>query len=318
MNVKKTLASLMLGLIAFAASAQYPDRVVKVINPFAVGGSGDIMQRLFASKLTERTGKTFIVENKTGAAGRIGYEAVAKSPADGHTLVATDAGYTVLPGLYGKLPWDPANDLVPVTIYARTPFVLVVPPNSPFKTLADLLKYAKANPGKVNFGSAGGGSINHLVMEMVSREANVQMTHIPYKSMGESLAGMLSGSLDVMATGVPTVLGQIKAGKVIPLALTADKRWFAAPGIPTLTEQGINFSTYSWFGLMAPKDTPKPVIDYLHSNILKMLDDPAMKPTLDQQGVETSGMPPAEMAKVIREDTRRWTEIIRVAKITAD
>jgi tripartite-type tricarboxylate transporter receptor subunit TctC len=318
MNFKSFLAGFALIGAALTAAAQYPDRPVKIINPFSVGGSGDAAQRLFATKLTASTGKTFIVDNKVGATGRIGYDFVAKSPPDGYTLVAGDATYTVLPGLYGKLPWDPANDLVPITVYARTPFVLVVGPNSRFKTFKELVQYAKGNPGKVTFGSAGTGSINHLVMEVVAREAHVTMSHIPYKGMGEALNGLLSGSVDVIATGVPTAIGQIKGGKLNPLALTGDKRWPATPDVPTLQEVGINYATYSWFGLMAPKGTPQPVLDYLYQNVQKVLQDPTTKTALDSQGLEGSGMPPSEFARMLRDDTRRWTEVIRAAKVTAE
>jgi tripartite-type tricarboxylate transporter receptor subunit TctC len=300
------------------AHAQYPERPVKIINPFSVGGSGDAMQRLFAQKLTERTGKTFYVDNKVGASGRIGYDAVAKSPGDGYTLAAADATYTILPALYGKLPWNPATDLLPVTVYARTPFVLVVNPQSKFKSFKDLVQYAKANPGKINFGSAGIGSINHLVMEVVAREAGVTMTHVPYKGMGEALNGVMSNAVDVIATGLPTAINPIKAGKAIPLGLTAQQRWPTLTNVPTLSEQGINVVTYSWFGMMAPKGTPKPVIDYLHQQVVKAIQDPSMKEPMDLQGVEPSGMSPAEFAKMLSEDTKQWTETVRAAKITVE
>lgn len=319
MRLRSLLSALaLLAATLASAAAEYPDRPVKIINPFSVGGSGDIMQRLFAQKLSERTGKTFLVENKTGASGRIGYDAVAKSTGDGYTLVASDATYTILPGLYGKLPWDPAADLIPITMYARAPFVLVVQPQSRFKSLKDLLQFAKSNPGKVNFGSAGAGSINHLVMEMVAREAGVTITHIPYKGMGDALNGLLGGSIDVMATGMPTVIGHIKSGKVLPLGHTGQKRWYATPDVPTVAEQGVDVVTYTWFGLMAPKGTPKPVVDYLHQNVVKLLEDPAMKPVLETQGVEGSGMSPTEFGRMLREDTRRWADIVRTGKITAE
>ncbi|WP_354683054.1 tripartite tricarboxylate transporter substrate binding protein [Cupriavidus necator] len=312
------VAGLALVTAAASASAEYPDKPVRIINPFSVGGTGDTIQRLFATKLSERTGKSFIVENKTGASGRIGYEAVAKSPADGYTLVATDVTYTILPGLYGKLPWDPAADLVPVTVLARAPFVFVVNPNARFKTLEELIKYAKANPGKVNFGSAGAGSVNHLVMELFAKEAHISLTHIPYKGMGEALTGLMSNSVDIIATGVPTAINHIKSGKLLALALTAQKRWPATPDVPTLTERGVNVVSYSWMGLMAPKGTPKPVVDYLYGNVVKLIQDPSTKPLLDAQGVEPSGMAPAEFARLLRDDTKRWTEVVRAANITAN
>ncbi len=203
-------AALVLMAIATVSSAQYPAKPIRVIVPFATGGTADIAARIISQKIFEQTGKSFVVENRTGAAGRIGYDAAAKSAADGYTLVATDATYTMLPSLYGNLPWDAENDLIPVTISIQAPFVLIVGPNAKIATLGELLTQAKANPGKINYGSAGIGSANHVVTEMFKHEARVDLTHIPYKGMGEALTGMLTGSVEVVITAMPTAIGHIK------------------------------------------------------------------------------------------------------------
>ena len=312
------VAAALLVATTTTASAEYPERPVKIINPFAVGGSGDTMQRLFAQKLSERTGKQFIVEPKTGAGGRIAYDFVAKSRADGYTLVGADPGYAVLGALYAKLPWDHANDLVPVTMYARAPFAILVSPQSRFKTLGQLLDYARANPGKITYGSPGTGTIGHFVMELVQREANVTLTHVPYKGGSEALVALMGNTIDLMVTGAPTVTGQVKSGAVVLLALTSQNRWPGADGVPTLVEQGVNVATYLWFGLMAPKGTPQSVVDYLHQQVVGALEDPRTKEALQAQGVQGVGTSPAEMGRLLREDSKAWTQVVQTAKISTE
>lgn len=237
------LAALPVLVWSAASHAQYPDRPVKVIQPFAAGGSGDNVQRLFAQKLSERTGQSFVVENKTGAGGRIAYEFAAKSRADGYTLVAADSGYAVLPSLYRKLPWDHAHDLVPVTMYARAPNAIVVGTQSRFKSLAQMLDYARANPGKLSYATPGTGSIGHVVFESILREANVSMTQVPYRGGAEALAAAMSGLVDVMVTAAPTIMGHLKSGKIHVLAMTSKERWPGAESVPTVAEQGIPYAS---------------------------------------------------------------------------
>jgi tripartite-type tricarboxylate transporter receptor subunit TctC len=318
MKLLRVIGLLALCALSATAFAQYPTHPVKIIVPFAVGGTGDIVARVVAQKLTERTGKTFLVENKTGAGGRIGYEAAAKSPGDGYTLAATDATYTMLPGLYGNLNWDQANDLVPVTISAQAPFVVAVSPQAQWKTLKELLDFAKANPGKINYGSAGIGSVNHVVTEMFMREANVTMTHVPYKGMGDALTGLLTGSVDLLITAMPTVIGQVKSGKIVPLAVTSGKRSSAMPNVPSVQESGVPFVASNWFGLTAPKGTPKPAIDYLYQEVVKALDTSEVRELFAAQGAEPSGITPEDFGRLLREDTKRWGDVIRSAKIKAE
>lgn len=320
MNILRFIGVSALCAAAGVASAQgqYPTKPVKIIVPFAVGGTGDIVARIVAQKLTERTGKTFVVDNKTGAGGRIGYEAAAKSPGDGYTLAATDATYTMLPALYGNLNWDQANDLIPVTISAQAPFVVVTNPAAQVKSLKELLDQAKADPGKINYGSAGVGSVNHVVTEMFVREARVTLTHVPYKGMGDALNGLLGGSLQLMITALPTAIGHIKGGKLVPLAVTSAKRSAAAPNVPTVSESGVPFVAANWFGLTAPKGTPKAVIDYLQQEVAKVLELPEVKEQLAAQGAEPSGISTEEFGRVLRDDTKRWGEVIRGARIKAE
>jgi tripartite-type tricarboxylate transporter receptor subunit TctC len=313
------LFALLLGASALAVAAEYPSKPVKIIVPFAVGGTGDIVARTIALTMGKNTGVAFVVENRTGAGGRIGYEAGAKSPGDGYTFVATDATYTMLPGLYGKLNWDQANDLVPVTISAQAPFIVIVGPNAKAKTLPELLAYAKANPGKLTYGSAGVGSVNHIVTELFKREAGIDITHVPYKGMGEAMTGLLSGTVDLIVTALPTAIPHVKSGKAVPLAVTSAKRSSALPDVPTVAESGVpGFVAGNWFGLTAPKGTPQEAIDYVHREVVKALALPDVKERLAAQGAEGSGISPQEMGKMLVEDTRRWTNVIHSADIKAE
>lgn len=308
---------MVLTTIALVASAQYPNKPIKVINPYGVGGTGDIVARLIAQKLSEQSGHPFIVENRTGAGGRIGYGYVAKADADGYTLASTEVSFVILPNLYPDLPWG-AKDLVPVTIYARNPFALVVRADARFKTLGELVEFAKANPGKVTYGSAGMGSINHMLGERFAREAKVELTHVPYKGAGEAFTGVLTGSIDMLLTSMPTVVGQVKSGQVNALAVTSNARSPALPSVPTATESGVPFVASNWFGYTAPKGTSKEVVAWLHAQGLKVLALPEVKDRLRAMGAEASGEGPEEFAATIQEDYKRWGELIRAAGIKVE
>ena len=319
LRTPRLLLAVLLVASSLAMAAEYPSKPVKIIVPFAVGGTGDIVARIIALAMGKDTGAAFIVENRTGAGGRIGYEAGARSAGDGYTFVATDATYTMLPGLYGKLNWDQANDLVPVTISAQAPFVVIVGPAAQTKTLPDLLAYAKANPGKITYGSAGIGSVNHIVTELFKREAGIDITHVPYKGMGEAMTGLLSGTVDLIITALPTAIPHIKSGKAVPLAVTSAKRSSALPDVPTVAESGVpRYVAGNWFGLTAPKGTPKEAIDYIHREVVKALTTPEVKERLAAQGAEPSGITPQEMGKMLVEDTKRWTNVITSAGIKAE
>lgn len=312
-------ATLMFAVFASTATAQYPAKPVRIIVPFAAGGTGDIVARVVAQKISSGTGKAFVVENRTGAAGRIGYEAGAKSAGDGYTLVATDATYTMMPALYGSLPWDHANDLIAVTISAQAPFAIIVNPNVKAKSLPELLALAKASPGKLNYGSAGTGSVNHVVTELFKRAARVELTHVPYKGMGDAMTGLLTGSVEMMITAMPTVISHVKSGKALALAVTSAKRSAALPNIPAASEAGVpGFVASNWFGLTAPKGTPKEAIDWLHQEVVKAISAADVKERFATLGAEPSGISPEEFGKVMRDDVQRWGEIIRAAKIKAE
>jgi tripartite-type tricarboxylate transporter receptor subunit TctC len=309
-------AVLSIAPAAYAQQGSWPQQPVKIIVPYSPGGTVDFSARQIANKLTEQLGKPFIVENRVGASGTIGTVAVAKAAPDGYTVLANDTSYAMVPSLFKTLPWDHANDLVPVTTILTTPVVLVVPAASPFKTAQELVEFARRNPGKINFGSGGLGSSTHLNAEMFRKEANIELTHIPYKGAGDAMTGIISNQVDVLITASPTAMGQIKGGKIRALAVTGARRSLAFPDVPTFAEVGLpGYTVTGWFGLAVPKGTPRDVIAKLHSETVKALADPALKARLLEQGAEPGGISPEAYAKFVREETIRWGELARAAGV---
>jgi tripartite-type tricarboxylate transporter receptor subunit TctC len=299
------LASLVMASIGFAQS--YPDRPVKIVVPYSAGGTVDYSARQIAQKLTEITKQSFFVENKTGASGTIATNYVAKAAPDGYTLLANDTTYAMLPSLFKTLPWNHAEDLEPIGIITQTPVVLVVPVASPFKTVGELIAYAKKNPGKLNFGSGGTGSSTHVTAEIFEEVANIDVSHVPYKGGGEALLAVLSGQVDFAVTAAPTAIAQLNGGKIRALAVTGDKRLIALKEVPTFKEAGLPaYKVSNWFGLAAPKGTPKTIIDKLAADIKKGLSDPAMKDRFATVGAEPGNLTPAEFKKFIQGETVVW------------
>jgi len=319
MKLFRIAAMLAVGVFATAAAAQFPAKSIRIVNPFAVGGGSDTVARVVAQKISEYSGKAVIVENKTGAGGRIGYEFGAKSPADGYTLVLTDTTYTMMPALYAALPWDHANDLIPVATLAQTPLVIMVTPKLQISSLAALIDYAKRNPGKVNYGSAGLGSINHIVTELFMRETGIDLSHVPYKGVGDAVTGMLTGSVDLLIISVPGGTPHINSGKAVGLAVTSGHRSPALPNVPSAVEAGVpKLIAGNWFGLTAPKGTPAEAIEWVNRQVAVALANTAVRERLLAQGAEPMVSSPAEFGALMRSDTQRWTGVIKAANIKAE
>lgn len=296
--------------ICLTAQAQSPTKPMRIIVPFAVGGASDTYTRLVAQKITEQTGKTVIVENKTGAGGRIAFDYVAHAAPDGLTIGLIDATYAMLPGLFPVLPWDVNQDLIPVVMVAQTPFVLVVGAEAKFSTYQQLIQAAKAQPGKLNYGSAGVGSVNHIVTERFRSNAKVDITHIPYKGMSEASVALLSGNVDLIVAASPTAIGQIKSGKVRPLVVTTAKRSPALPEVPTVQEVGLaDFVVTNWFGFAVPKGTPQEMISTLHKDVMNAVAAADVKDKLLLQGAEASTFSTQEFAEFVKNETRLWTKV---------
>ncbi|QNP58065.1 Bug family tripartite tricarboxylate transporter substrate binding protein [Paenacidovorax monticola] len=318
MNSRNLVGGLLLASLAALAQAQsaWPEKPVRIVVPYAPGGTTDYAARQIAQKLTEQTRQSFFVENKAGASGTIGTDLVAKSVPDGTTLLTNDTTYAMLPSLFARLPWDHANGLVPVTTIAQTPVVLVVGANSPFKTLQELVAHAQKHPAQLNFGSGGAGSSTHLAAELFKREGKVFITHIPYKGAGDAMLGVMSGQVDLLITASPTAIPQVKGGKVRALAVTGDKRLAGLPDVPTFREAGLpSYTVTNWFGLAAPKGTPPEVVARLQGEVKKALADPALRERFAQQGALPGGMAPADFASFIRQETQIWGAVARIAGV---
>ncbi len=318
MNFRNLLGGLLLASLGTLVQAQaaWPEKPVRIVVPYAPGGTTDYAARQIAQKLTEQTRQSFFVENKAGASGTIGTDLVAKSAPDGYTLLTNDTTYAMLPSLFARLPWDHANGLVPVTTIAQTPVVLVVGANSPFKTLQELVAHAQKHPAQLNFGSGGAGSSTHLAAELFKREGRVFITHIPYKGAGDAMLGVMSGQVDLLITASPTAIPQVKGGKVRALAVTGDKRLAGLPDVPTFREAGLpSYTVTNWFGLAAPKGTPPEVVARLQAEVKKALSDPGLRERFAQQGALPGGMAPADFASFIRQETQIWGAVARIAGV---
>ena len=315
--IKAAIAS-VLAVLASGAQAQYPDKPIRIMVPFVAGGVSDNVARQVSLKITEQTGKTFIVENRGGAGGRIGYEAGAKAAADGYNITATDATYTMLPGIFGsKLNFE-HSDLTPVLLIAQMPFVIVTRAGGTIKSLPDLVAQAKANPQKINYGSSGNGGVNHLVTELFSRSASVSMQQIPYKGMGDAVVGLLGSQVDVLVTAMPTGLPHVKSGKMTALAVSSAKRAAAAPEIPTVSEQGVAFVANNWVGFTMPKGSPREAYEWLSKAVTAAMATPDLQQRIAAMGAEPNLLVGEEYGKMIRSETARWSEVVKAAGIRVE
>jgi len=321
------LAALMgcvtLGLTAYTAPANaqaFPNKPVKLIVPFVAGGATDIVARLVAQKLSATWGQPVVVENRGGAGGNIGADAVAKSPSDGYTILVTSGSIvTVNPHMYAKMPFDAKKDLAPITNLASGPQVLVVHPAVPAKNVKELVALAKIKPGQLNFGSAGIGSQVHMAGEAFVYAAGIEAQHIPYKGEAVAFTDLAGGQVQFMVGNIAGATGHIQSGRIRALGVTSAKRSPQLPDVPTVAEAGLSgFENTGWFGFMAPAGTPKPIIDKIHADTVKVLADQEVKDRLTQLGMAPVGNSPAEFAKEIAVEYERWGKVVSARKLTAN
>jgi tripartite-type tricarboxylate transporter receptor subunit TctC len=306
--------------LPFAASAQYPDKPIRYVVPYPPGGPLDTVARLLGQKVSERLGQPVIVDNKPGAGGNIGADFVAKSAQDGYTiLMGAVATHAINPALYAKMPYDPVKDFTPITLIGVTPNVLVVNPTVPAKDVKEFIAYAKANPGKLNFGSGSTGSAGHLAGELFNGMAGVQMTHIPYKGAAPAMQDLIGGQIHLMFDNMASSLPQVKAGKIRALAVTTPKRASAAPELPTIAESGLpGFDISTWFGLFAPANVPKDVVAKLHAEFARALALPDVREKLASLGIEPVGNKPEEFAAYIKSEAVKYGDVIKKSGARAD
>jgi len=301
------------------AQSAWPSQPVKIVVPWATGGTVDMGARVIGQKIAEQTGQSVVVENKPGASSTIGFSQVLKASPDGYTLIAFESSYAILPSLFKKLSWDHSEDLAVVGAIFQTPMVLVVPEKSPFKTVQALIEFARLNPGKLNFGSGGVGSSPHLSGELLQKEANIKLTHIPYKGGGEALSAVVAGNVDLLITATPTAIGHVQGGRVRALAVTGTQRSPAFADVPTLKEAGLpNYLVMNWYGLGAPKGTSTQTLDQIYQTTVRALADPGMQSRFAQQGVEPLSMTGSAFSTFIKAETIRWTAISQAAGLTPE
>ena len=304
-----------------AAQAQdYPTKPIRVVVPFPAGGATDILARAAAQKMTEAWGQSVVVDNRPGAGGNIGSELVAKAAPDGYTLeMGTVGTHAINPSLYAKMPYDHVKDFAPVILVAGVPNVLVVNPAVPANSVQELIAYAKANPGKLNFASSGSGTSIHLSGELFKVMAGVQMTHIPYKGSAPALQDLLGGQVQLMFDNLPPSLPQIKAGKLRALGVTSAARAPALPDVPTIAESGLpGFEASSWFGLLAPAGTPPAIIAKINAEIGKWLATPEAREKLLAAGANAAGGTPEDFARHIAAETAKWAKVVKESGAKVD
>lgn len=304
-----------------AAAQDYPNRVVRVVAPFAAGGSTDVLTRITSALLSERWNQSVVVENRVGASGRIGAEYVAKQSApDGYTLLIAGAPHAIGASLFKKVNYDLAKDLAAVANIATFPSVIVVHPSMPVKTVKDLIALAKARPGEINFGSPNVGSPNHLAMELFKTMAGVDLVHIPYKGgSGQMMGDLLGGQVQLASMGFPPAVPQIKNGKLRGVAVTGLKRSPALPDLPTVDESGLRgFEVSSWYGVFAPAATPKPVVAKVNADVQALLAGSEMKAKLDPLGAEPAPGSSEDFARYVRAELDKWAKVVKASGATAD
>jgi len=301
-----------------ARAQTYPTRSVLLLVGYAPGGPTDICARLISQWLSQRLGQQFVVENRSGAGSNIATEAAVQAAPDGYTLLLVTSSNAINATLYRNLNFDFMRDIAPIAGIMQAPSVLEVNPSVPIKSVPEFIAYAKANPGKINMGTAGNGSPPHMFGELFKAMAGVDLAVVGYRGGGPALVDLLSGQVQVMFEGITSSIGYIKAGKLRALAVTSAKRSAALPDIPTIGEFVPGYAATGWFGLGAPKGTPQPIIDMLSKAIGEVLADPEMKARFADLGAEPMPMTPAEFGNLIADDTQKWAKVIRSADIKLD
>ena len=319
--IRASMLAAMLALLGAqeAAAQKWPDKGVRIVTPFAPGGGTDVFARILAQRFSEVFGQQFIVDNRPGAGSTTGTEFVARSPADGHTLLMTSASFTFNPGLYPKLRYDSLKDFAPVSQVVKVPHVVLVLPSLPVKNLQDLVRIAKAKPGEVFYASSGPGSALHLAGALFAIQTNTQLTHVPYKGGPAAATAVMSGEATVSFSTIETVLSLIQAKRLRPLAVSTRERTPALPDVPTVMEAGYkDYEVIGWFGLLAPGGTPPAVVDALSTEISRMMTTPAMRDRAAQEGATPVGNKPAEFERFLRSEIAKWTPIIQKTGIKVD
>jgi len=304
--------------IAHASTTAYPTKPIRLVVPFAAGGTTSILARLLADRMGQSMGQPVVVDNRPGAGGNVGMEVVAKSEPDGYTLLMGPIGLAINPALYAKMPFDPIKDLTPIGRYAGVPNLLVVHPSVPAANVKELVAYAKAHPGKLNYASNGNGTSSHLAAEMLKSAAGVELTHVPYKGGGPAMQDLIGGQVQMLFDQMPAVLPQVESGRVRALGVSSMQRSAAAKEIPAISETLPGFDMTVWFGFLAPAGTPKDVVNRLNGEMRKAIDAPDFQAQLAKMGVTPMPSSPEEFRSFIASETQRWAQVVKTSGAKID
>jgi tripartite-type tricarboxylate transporter receptor subunit TctC len=324
--VARALGLLTLALAAVAAPglaraqpADWPTRPVRLILPFPPGGGTDILGRLIAEQLTANLGQPVVAENRGGAGGNVGAEAAAKSAPDGYSIVLVAPSLAISPSLYSSLGYDPVKDFAPVSLVATVPNVMITNPEVPAKTLKEFIALAKSRPGEMNFGSGGSGTSNHLAGELFNIVAGVKLVHVPYKGVNLAMNDVISGRVQLVFIGIPAAAPHIKAGRLRALALVAEHRSSVLPEVPTVAEASLpKFEVTTWYGILAPAGTPRPIVERLNRELGKIMHSPELKKRIEALATDPVTSTPEEFADLIKREIAKWGEVVREAGVKAD
>jgi tripartite-type tricarboxylate transporter receptor subunit TctC len=313
------VATALVAAARLAVAGEYPDKPIRLLLPFPAGGAVDIVARVVTSRMAEQLGRPFVIENRAGAGGVIATDATAKAAPDGYTLLLTSPNHTINAALNGKLPYDSERDLAPISIVAEVPELLVSHPAAPFTSFAGFLDYARNNPGKLNYASAGNGTLPHVTMELLLRRTGISVAHIPYRGAAPATTDLLAGQVQVKMDTYTTSAPLIADGRLRALAIASRERSALLPDIPTIAEKGVaGYEGILWIGLMAPAGTPKPIVDKLAAAAGDAVHSPATAARLQHDGVDVRGSTPEAFAALIAKEIVQWRELAQSARITLD
>ena len=296
--------------------AAYPSRPLRFVVPFTPGGSNDIFGRVLGQRLSESMGQPVLIDNRPGAGGLLGAGIVAKAPPDGYNLMIHSTSFTTNVALQPKLAFDPLRDIAPVTQLGAGSLLMTVAANSPVRSMQELIAAARARPGALNYGSSGTGGVNHLATEVLNRMAKIDTVHVPYKGIGPAVADLLGGQIQLLLSGIPNVMPQVKSGRLRPLAVSTARRSPFLPDVPTMAESGVpGYAVTLWWGLFAPGGTPRPIITRLNAEVARILESAEMRERLAAEGAEPTPMTPEAFARIVREEIEFWRRIAREAGV---
>jgi tripartite-type tricarboxylate transporter receptor subunit TctC len=298
------------------AGAAYPSRPLRFVVPFTPGGSNDIFGRVLGQRLSESMGQPVLIDNRPGAGGLLGAGIVAKAPPDGYNLMIHSTSFTTNVALQPKLAFDPLRDIAPITQLGAGSLLMTVAANSPIRSMQELIAAARARPGALNYGSSGTGGVNHLSTEVLNRMAKIETVHVPYKGIGPAVADLLGGQIQLLLSGIPNVMPQVKSGRLRPLAVSTARRSAFLPDVPTMAEAGVpGYAVTLWWGLFAPGGTPRPIITRLNTEVARILESAEMRERLAAEGAEPTPMTPEAFARIVRDEIDFWRRVAREAGI---